>query len=290
MAVALKTPGASPEGAVVNAHPTGWRAKLDLEFDVHRRRTVMTGRRHEGPLRVQRSFHPEGAPCHAYILHPPGGVVGGDSLQTRGRLRPGAWATITSPGATKFYRSLGETAHLDQSLRVDAGATLEWFPQEQIVFNGAVVDAITRIDLEPGARCLAWEINCLGRPAGDQPFEQGRLRQRFQVWRGGRPLLLEHARIAGEGPVAEAHWGLRGQPAFATLVATPADADDLAAVREDLAPLPGPWAVTLLDDLLVVRWFGPGAREAGWLRDNVWHILRPRLLGRPVCRPRIWDT
>jgi len=268
----------------------GWRARLDLGFVPNAERTVLARRRHEGPLRVQRSFHPEGAPCHSYVLHPPGGVVGGDQISLDADVQEGAWALLTTPGATKFYRSLGRTATLQQNLRVSPGATLEWLPQEQIVFSGAIVEALTRIDLAVRSRCFAWELNCLGRPAGGLPFESGSLRQRLEVWREGRPLLLEHAHIKGDGRAVDAPWGLGGQPAFATLVASPANADALATAREVLTDTPGEASATRLDDLLVVRWRGAGALEGYALRERLWTALRPCLMGRPMCRPRIWNT
>ncbi|KAF0280461.1 urease accessory protein [Spiribacter aquaticus] len=277
--------------AVAPAAPDpGWRARLDLAFVPTPARTVLARRRHEGPLRVQRSFHPEGAPCHSYVLHPPGGVVGGDRISLDADVREGAWALLTTPGATKFYRSLGRTATLRQNLRVAPGATLEWLPQEQIVFSGAIVEALTRIDLGADSRCFAWELNCLGRPAGGLPFESGSLRQRLEVWREGRPVLLEHARIEGGSRAVDAPWGLNGQPAFATLVAGPADADALTAARGVLAAMPGEASATRLEDLLVVRWRGAGALEGYALRERLWAALRPLLMGRPMCRPRIWNT
>jgi len=173
---------------------------------------------------------------------------------------------------------------------VSPGATLEWLPQEQIVFSGAIVEALTRIDLAVRGRCFAWELNCLGRPAGGLPFESGSLRQRLEVWREGRPLLLEHAHIKGDGRAVDAPWGLGGQPAFATLVASPANADALATAREVLTDTPGEASATRLDDLLVVRWRGAGALEGYALRERLWTALRPCLMGRPMCRPRIWNT
>ena len=150
-----------PAGAI----DSGWLARLDLDFQVHGGRTVLARRRHEGPLRTLRSFHPEGAPCHSYLIHPPGGIVGGDRLEIDIRVGDGAHALITTPAANKFYRSAGATARQVQELRVEAGATLEWLPQEQSLFNAARVDSLTRVALGDSARFLGWEITALGRPA-----------------------------------------------------------------------------------------------------------------------------
>ncbi len=269
---------------------TGWQAKLRLGYTAHGHRSVVSDRRHEGPLRVQRPFHPEGAPCHSYLLHPPGGVVGGDELDVGIDVGSNAWAVITSPGATKFYRSLGGEARVEQRIRIAPGGVMEWLPQEQIAFPGAIVSSRTCFELASGAHVLGWELNCFGRPASTQPFDHGRFRQRLEVWRNGTPLLLEHARLDGGGMAMTAPWGLGGHQAMATLVASPATADDITALREALVGVPGEVAVTGLDDLLVLRWRGPGALEGYQLRARAWAALRPRLLDRPACPPRIWNT
>lgn len=276
--------------AAATAEPTGWRARLELAFAPRHGRTELVHRRHEGPLRVQRRFHPEGAPCHSYVLHPPGGVVGGDRLALDLEVAEGAWALLTSPGATKLYRSLGAQSQLVQTLQVADGGTLEWLPQEQIAFTGARARSLTRIELQGGARCIAWELSCLGRPAAGERFASGEYRHGLEVWRDGRPLLLEHGRYGGDGEVLDAPWGLAGWSAFATLVAAGAGEAEVAAVREAVTGITGEAGVTLLGDLLVLRWRGPGTLAGYRLRERAWAALRPALHGREPCRPRIWNT
>src|SRR5205085_6360717 len=88
----------------------GWQAELRLRFNcdapgpLRPGRTRLVERQHRGPLVVQRPFYPEGDPCHVYLVHPPGGVVGGDALRIDATVDPGAHALITTPAATKFYR------------------------------------------------------------------------------------------------------------------------------------------------------------------------------------------
>jgi urease accessory protein len=216
--------------------------------------------------------------------------VGGDQLHLDTTVEPGAWAVMTTPGATKFYRSAGAPAQLWQSFRVGTGGTLEWLPQEQIIYTGAEAEATTRVELAHGARCFAWELNCLGRPAGGPRFGHGALRQRFEIWREGEPLLLENGHFAGDGDVIGASWGLAGQPAFATLVAAPASDPAVDAARSIVAETSGAASVTQLDELLVVRWRGAGAREGEQVREALWARLRPMVMDRPACRPRIWNT
>src|SRR5689334_8281039 len=89
----------------------GCRGRLDVRFEPRAGRTVVASRRHEGPLLVQRAFHPEAdGTCHLYLIHPPGGVVGGDELEVSLEVAPGAAALVSTPAATKLYRSSGATA------------------------------------------------------------------------------------------------------------------------------------------------------------------------------------
>ena len=269
---------------------SGWCASLDVCFAAGSRRTQLRGRRHSGPLRVQRPFHPEGFPCHGYILHPPGGIVGGDELAIRVDLEAGAHALVTTPAANKFYRSAGPWAVQRQHLRVAEGATLEWLPQEQIAFEAARADTLTSVHLAPGARFIGWEVTCLGRPAAGEGFERGVMRNRFELRRDGQPLLLERNRIDGGSRLLDEPWGLGGCRALATLVAVGASDADRDALREALAGVEHRCAVTLLDDVLVVRWLGAGAQEGLGVLERAWSLLRPRLLGREPCPPRIWRT
>jgi len=269
----------------------GWQARLTLGFERRGPRTVLARRRHQGPLVVQRPFYPEAGVCHVYLLHPPGGVVGGDELTVEVQCAAGTEALVTTPAATKFYRSGGPVAVQRQHLAVAAGARLEWVPQETIVFAGSRVDTTTRVDLEPGAAFVGWEILCLGRPASGEVFDRGHAVQRLEVWRAREPLLLDRTRVDGAGAMPSAPWGLAGCPVSATLVATPADGDALAAVRDGVC-VDGDerFGATLLDDLLVCRYLGHHGERARTVFDQVWALLRPGLAGRPACAPRIWRT
>src|SRR3569623_3774405 len=136
-----------------------WQARRELCFAIRGGRSTVTSRRQHGPLRVQRPFFPEGAGvCHIYVLHPPGGVVGGDELEIDVAVRAGAHALITAPAAGKFYRRAGAPARQPQLLRVAAAAALEWLPRENIVFDGARAELCTRVELAEGARFIGWEI------------------------------------------------------------------------------------------------------------------------------------
>ncbi len=240
---------------------------------------------------VQRPFYPEGETSHVYLLHPPGGVVGGDALEVLLTTEDGANVLVTTPAANKIYRSRGVLASQCHHLTVVRGATLEWLPQETIVFDGACVDMTTRVDLELGARFIGWDILCLGRPASGEAFRAGHCQQRFEIWQDDRPLMLERSRLEGGSAILEAAWGLAGKPVVATLVAAPAAREDLETVRRAVPEAADElFSATLLDEVLVCRYLGAQAEPARLAFTRAWAVLRPGLLGRPACPPRIWRT
>lgn len=263
----------------------GWSAYLQLRFVRRDAVTRLGAWRHFGPLLVQRPFHPEGAPCHVYVLHPPGGVVAGDRLELNIQLEPGSHALLTMPGASKFYRSIGPTARLTQRFHLAADSTLEWLPQDSIFFCGARASLDSRFTLEPGARLLAWETLCLGRPVMNERFEHGALDSRLCIELPGEVGLHERLRLEG-GQLAK----LGGHPLVATFCAAPADQALLEQVRPLLEQLGNPAGATLLGSLLVIRLLDHDNQHLQRTLQRLWHVLRPAVLGLPACPPRIWAT
>ena len=283
----------APETA--KARQQGWQASLNITLERRGLKTVMSELHHFGPLRVQRPFYPEGLTSHIYLLHPPGGVVGGDGLNIRIHAREKAHGLFTTPGATKFYRSAGATAVAVQQLRVSAGSALEWFPQENIVFPGARVKMNTRVDIEPGAVFMGWEISCLGRPVNSDYFRHGEVDACFSVYRDDRPFLIERLRVIRPEHL-NATSGLRNYPMQGLFVATGADdtsLDDARLLLEQAqAALPAalPAGITLLDDMLVLRVLGDSTEKIQSLMIPVWQMLRRHVLKKEAVIPRIWNT
>lgn len=274
-------------------HTFGWRAHLKLRYINRIRKTVLLEQQHTGPLVVQKPFYPEGyQACHTVLVHPPGGVVGGDRLDLDVAVESSAHAVVTTPAAGKFYRSAGPQAAQVNEFSIAADAALEWLPQETILYNQTNATMRTIVHLEKGARFIGWEMMCLGLPAANQPFSQGRLDQRFEILRENHPVFIESFRVREHDPVLTAGWGLAGRPAIGTMVATTGDNALLHAIRETIEPANGSdeCAVTQINDLTICR-FVAGDVYAG-LRFFVhaWHRLRPAVLKRPVCLPRIWAT
>jgi urease accessory protein len=273
----------------------GWEAQLQLRYGLRGAKTRLLSKRQLGPLTLQRPFYPEGDTCHSYILHPPGGVVAGDSLQISVLAEPGSHSLLTTPGATKFYRSHAQqVASVSQRIQVGEYATVEWLPQQNIFFSGANVALSTSIDIAPGGRFIGWEINCLGRPANGEKFEQGSMRSATQVHIGDDLRLAERLHISDKQALGAAT-GMRGLAMQASFIAAPCSAAHRDKLEQILQASPGreylhPIGLTLVDEILVIRALGEQTEPLLQLFSLLWTALRELWLDKAPCIPRIWST
>jgi urease accessory protein len=267
-----------------------WKARLALGFSLADGKTILSERSHDGPLVVQKPLYPEGAEvCHAIVVHPPGGIAGGDELHLEVKAGEGASALLTTPGAAKWYRSAGPWASQKMNFKVDG--TLEWLPQETIVFDGALARTDCEVELAADASLIGWDIVCLGRTGSGERYARGSYRGSVRVRRDGRLLWLERGRIDGGGRLMASPAGLDGQPVFGTLFAASPLLD--RTILENLRrenPVEGKGAITLLPGILLARYLGGSSEAARGYFTALWRILRPALTGRDAHEPRIWRT
>jgi urease accessory protein len=269
----------------------GWRAELDLRFARREARSVLTGCSHRGPLRVQRALYEEGpAVCQAIVVHPPGGVAGGDHLRIRAEIEPAAHALLTTPGAGKWYRSAGAGARQSTLLRLGEDAIAEWLPQEAIVFSGARAHLHARIELAERASYIGWDITCFGRTASGERFADGFVAQSTRITRAGQALFAEHARLEGGSALFDSPMGLAGYPVSGVMLAAGArePAGLLAQLRRVTPGAESMAGVTALPGIIVARYLGRTAEAARRYFVDLWRILRPALCGVPAQPPRIW--
>ncbi len=274
----------------------GWQAHIRLELALRAGRSTITRLDHRGPLRVQRPFYPEGqALSHIYLLHPPGGMVTGDRLQMDVLLQQQAQALITTPSAGKIYRGDHSLRRQQQHCRLQVAdeAVLEWLPQETIVFNGARGELFTEVDLASSARCLLWDIVCLGRPASGERFLDGYVVQKLLIRRGEQLLYHERNCFEGGNAMLQEKCGLQDYPVSGSLMASVTLTEqELCSVRESLEhlALPGVTALSQVDELLLVRHIGPSSAGCRLAFEQVWACLRPYLNQRAAITPRVWNT
>jgi urease accessory protein len=273
-----------------------WHANLSLQFGARDGRTLLQHVSHEGPLRVQRAFYPRGTQaCHVYWLHPPGGLVNGDRVDIDVSAGSGSNVLLTTPSAGRIYRSLGAGLKQRQyvQLNLAAGAVLDWLPQETLVFDGADTELGLRIDCGADSRFVAWDIVCLGRPAAQERFTHGGLRQRIEVWRDGQCIYNERWHIEGDDAALTAPWGWRGCHTQGCLLAQTVLCDDAMQQLRTLLGIEqhaiGAFTLTQRAGLVIVRYLGNAAAEARQGFTLAWQYLH-RQQGGSVVAPRIWAT
>lgn len=274
-----------------------WEGRLQLRYARDGERTVAHDR-HEGPLRVLQSLYPEGgAICHHVLVHPPGGIVGGDRLQVDVQVGEGAHALITTPGATRFYRSGGEPASQHAHLQVAAQGRLEWLPLETLAYSGCVAENSVRFELAMGAQMMGWDLLALGLPAAEQPFVQGHYLQALE-WPG---RWLERGRIdAQDHLLLNSPLGLAGQRVCGTLWFASGsalngelreallDGARACAAPHALARLAG--ATSPNEGLVLLRVLAARVEPAMDLLRQVWLRWREQAWGLTAAAPRVWRT
>jgi urease accessory protein len=274
-----------------------WTATLSLDYSLQAGKTIAHFR-HDGPLRILQSLYPEGdAVCHNVLVHPPGGLVGGDTLDIAVTAATGSHGLITTPGATRFYKSLGETALQRTRLQLEAGARAEWLPMEALCYSGCLAENHLTLDLAPGAELMGWDVTALGLPSAGQPFVDGNFCQHIElpgVW-------LERARIrASDTLLMDSPLGLAGQRCIATLFF--ASGSKLERKRRELAldlarevmqghPLCNTAGATSPNgQVVVVRVLAPLVEPAMGLLKQVWKTWRRHFWDQAAPSPRIWSA
>ena len=274
----------------------GWHASLKLDYALEAQRCVAR-HVHDGPLRVLKSLYPEGdAVCHNVLVHPPGGLVGGDTLDIQVTVGEGAHGLITTPGAARFYRSDGERALQRTTLKLAVNARLEWLPLEALLYSGCLAENKLVFELAPGAQMLGWDVTSLGLPHAGLAFDNGSFVQHLEMpghWLE-RGVLAAHDTRLLQSPL-----GLAGNTCVASLFF--ASGSNLErGFREAMldtarclvaenalkatagATSPGPC-------MLVLRVLAPQVEPAMALLRQVWMAWRTQAWGKPAALPRIWS-
>ena len=204
----------------------GWQASLALQFCHTPEKTLLHSARHTGPLTVQRPFYPEGnlPPLPAAPAGCGRGYAG--YFRAARRQKPCPHHHARRQQVLSQQRPL---ACLSQHFHLDEEATLEWLPQDTIIFPGANAALRSVFHLHATSTLLAWGC-CLGRPVINETFSQGTLESRLGVWVDGEPRLIERLHLSGGDltPVADHPW-------VGTLLFYPAREAHLDTVRERLA-------------------------------------------------------
>lgn len=287
-----------------------WHAFLQLDLAVTKRGVVLKNSQHQGPLYIQKPFYPEGRDlAHLYLLHPPGGLVSGDHLALSCTQHAGANTLLTTPGAGRVYKARADRSLQSQTNHfiVNENASLEWLPQETILYPEANTRLMTHVDLAQGAQFIGWEITCFGLPASNLFFDKGQINQTLEIRQQGRIKLRERMLINADNlPLLQQTAGFNQQTINGLMVAGPClnSQEDTQSIQleklieqlqeccEDINhdKCPAMASVSLTGQFLLIRYLGASSEQAKILFLACWQKIRPFLLNRDACIPRIWAT
>jgi urease accessory protein len=280
-----------------------WRALFRGEFygskdtanQVH---TRMGKTMHFGPLRVQRPFFPEGSDLlHMYLLHPPGGLVGGDHLVIQVSAIDQAKVLVTTPSAGKLYRNESQLDQVQQvDLNVADNSAIEYLPQENIIFDGAKGRLNTKVKISGNGLFIGWEITCLGRPEGNALFKQGKLMQTLSIYQDERLLFIDRLNLNAQNGVMQSKAGLQGYSTYATFVVNREIDQDIHQQLVNMQATVNAseknilMGITQKQGVFIIRALGERAEPIREIFEYMWQLLRPSIYGREACTPRIWNT
>jgi len=275
-------------------NPSQWQGILELDYQKIGNSTQLVKAYSQAPLKIQRSFYPEGQEiCHSIILHTAGGMVGGDRLSQTINLQPETQVVLTTPAASKIYRSSGETAHNIINIEVEKQAYLEFVPREIIIFNGAIFSQNLRVNLAADACYLGWEITRFGRTARGEIFNHGQWKSCTEIWQNNCPIWIDRQGFIANEEILNSPHGLGGQPVIASLiwVGQPVSEDIIKTIRQlwEQRETSSQAGVTQLISGLLCRYRGNSTQEViNWFTD-VWQLLRQNYTGKSIVKPRVWQ-
>ena len=270
-----------------------WKGELELEFVKRNQQTLLTRSYAVAPWKILRSLYPEGEEiCHCILLHTAGGLVGGDRLSAKIHLQPHTQALLTTATASKIYRSNGAESQQNIHIRIDEGASLEWFPQETIAFAASQYRQTTRIELGQDATCTMWEIVRFGRTARGEKFIDGNWRSQTEVWRDQMPLWIDRQHLNGNIEMLESPNGLNNFAIAASFIFVGATVDPelITKIRAtwEQGNYQGMSGVTRSLSGLVCRYCGDSSSDARKWFQQIWQLLRVSYKNRVISVPRVW--
>jgi urease accessory protein len=271
-----------------------WRGQLDLIYAHINGATRPIHVQTQAPLRVQRPHYPEGPlTCYTTVVHTAGGMVGGDELMQNIHLQPRSQALITTPAATKVYRSIAPTCQQITTIQLDAASYLEWFPQETIVFNAAKYHQQLRINLDPGAVAVLWDVTRFGRTARGECFDVGDWRSDVEVWQGRRPLLIDRQHLPGNLKILQSPHGLNGYPVAGTFACVGFELSDTLfldlchSLQQSEIPAINVGLTRGIQGV-ICRYRGSSSQEARRGFVALWQRIRQFRNGKVPALPRLW--
>jgi urease accessory protein len=272
---------------------SNWHGKINLIYKNNNNKTELSSSFSQSPFKIQQSFYPEGNTiCHNVILHTAGGMVGGDRLSQNIHLNENAQSLITTPAASKIYRSNGKIALQNINITLENDSILEYLPQEMIIFDGAKYNQHNIINLQDNSKVFLWDIVRFGRTARGEIFKEGNWQSKLEILHQEKPLYIDNIYLEGEQNLFNNLSGLNGNPILGTLiyVGEIINSETLNDIRQlcQNSLSNGESGVTELIKGISCRYLGNSTMEVKNLFFQIWQLLRLQYLGKNALKLRVW--
>jgi urease accessory protein len=206
---------------------------LSLRLERRGAATVLAGCRFTLPLQVLAPLALDEQALVVSMLNPTGAVLGGDHLAIDVHASAGAHGLLTTPSATKVYRSDGPVAVQDVRLVVAPGAVVEWVPDHTIPFAGAAYRQRLHARVGADATLVVLDAFAAGRVARGERWRFRLLESALSITDEDGWLLHDRFVLRGDGPWDELGF-TEGRPYFATMaVVAPTPVETLARAVSD---------------------------------------------------------
>lgn len=271
--------------------PASWRAGRDgllrLGFERRGHATVLRRCRYTLPLQVLSPLAIDDGSSYLLLLNPTGGVLGGDHLRTEIKLGENAHACISTPSATRVYRTDSVPAQMHTHLHIGRNATLEYLPDHVIPHPSSSLRQSLRIEMEEGSRGIFFDGFSSGRVALGEAWQFRDFDSLMEVFRRSQPIFANRTKIL---PKANdlAVLGRMGGYAYCGSMLIIGDGFEnwralIDAIREALEALPGIFggASLLAQNGCSVRYLAHSAIDFHDATERIWAISRQHLLNLP---------
>ncbi len=273
---------------------SSWEGILNINYQKKANKTEIKSSYSRSPFKVQSPFYPENNDvCHTVIIHTAGGIVGGDTLTQNIYLENNCHSLITTPAAGKIYKSNGKIAQQNIKIKIENNSCLEFFPQENIIFNGAKYQQNYKIELAENAHYCTWEIDRFGRTARGEKFTQGDWKSSCEIRQNNKLIWVDRQWLAGNEVNCQSINGLNNYAISGSFYWMGSQVSlELVKQCRELANSHisrGEIGVTQGINGVICRYRGNSTAEVKRWFIDVWGLLRVHFLQKDKIISRIWQ-
>jgi urease accessory protein len=260
---------------------------LRLRFARSGESTILAQSRFSLPLQALTPLTLADGASYLMLLNPTGGVLGGDHLITEIVQEAGTHVCLTTPSATRIYRTAEKPAILETAIHLDEGATLEYFPDHVIPHAGAALRQSLRVEMARGCRAILLDSMASGRVAHGERWSFTEMDSRTEVHLCGRPAYINRTRIT---PTTKRpnRPGWMEEFDYMSFMGLFADGftrwkEVSAAMNEELKIVPNVRGGTTLLSWggCVMRFLATSASDMTLANKKLWDVAREQVAGLP---------